>query len=257
MTELNLSARASGPDFSHIKDAIFPTATIGNGWWAINASVISGFIIVFAIVIVAVILRLTVIRKWKVVPTAGQMFLEYIVTFFDKSAKDNTEEFSVFMGPYTMGAACYICFGVLIELVGLRPAVADISACLALALSTFVCIHSFGFARNKYKRMIHYVNPINVVTDIAVPVSLTFRLFGSVLSGLVIMELIYIVITPLAMWILPLGLPAALSPLFTLFHAFIQAYIFAVLSNIFVQEAIEHVASSPKRVKRKEIKRSI
>ena len=222
MTELFLAANTSGPDFSHLKDSIFPIRTIGSGWWAINASVLSGFIVVFIVILVAVVLRLTVIRKWKVVPTAGQMFLEYIVTFFDKSAADNTEEFSVFMGPYTMGAACYICFGVLIELVGLRPAVADISACLALAMSTFVCIHSFGFVRHKYKRMIHYANPINVVTDIAVPVSLTFRLFGSVLSGLVIMELIYIVITPIAIWILPLGMPAALSPLFTLFHAFIH-----------------------------------
>lgn len=250
MTEL-LQAKTStgGLDFSHIKDAIFPTGTIGSGWWAINASVLSGFIVVFVLIVVALIFRLTVIKNWKVVPSGPQMFLEYLVTFFDKSAEENTEEFSVFMGPYTMGAACYICFGVLIELFGLRPAVADISACLALAMSTFVCIHCFGFVKNKQKRLLHYTNPINIVTDIAVPISLTFRLFGSVLSGLVIMDLIYIVINDIAIFILPLGLPAALSPLFTLFHAFIQAYIFAILSNIFVQEAIEHIEKTPKMKK--------
>lgn len=247
MTELTRTASASGGlDFSHIKDAIFPTGTIGSGVWAINASVISGFIVVLVLIIVALIFRFTVIKNWKVVPSGAQMFLEYIVTFFDKSAEENTEEFSVFMGPYTMGAACYICFGVLIELFGLRPAVADISACLALAMSTFVCIHCFGFVKNKHKRLLHYTNPINIVTDVAVPISLTFRLFGSVLSGLVIMDLVYMVINNIAIFILPLGLPAALSPLFTLFHAFIQSYIFAILSNIFVQEAIEHIEKKPK-----------
>ena len=100
-----------------------------------------------------------------------------------------TEEYSGLMGPYTLGAATYICCGVLIEMFGLRPAIADLGACVALALCTFIFIHTLGFAKKKVTADLpHYLNPINIVTDFAVPVSMTFRLFGSILSGMVIMD---------------------------------------------------------------------
>ena len=122
------------------------------------------------------------------------MFLEWLVTFFDKSADEMTEEYSGLMGPYTLGAAAYICCGVLIEMFGLRPAIADIGACFALALCTFLFIHTLGFHKNKARRLLHFLNPINIVTDLSVPVSMTFRLFGSILSGMVIMDMIYILV---------------------------------------------------------------
>ena len=163
-----------------------------------------------------------------------------------------TEEYSGLMGPYTLGAAAYICCGVLIELFGLRPAIADVGACVALALCTFIFIHTLGFMKNKHRRLKHYLNPINIITDLAVPVSMTFRLFGSILSGMVIMDLIYIIVEGIWYTVLPVFLPAIVTPLFTLFHAFIQSYVFASLSLTFVSEAIEPV---PKREKRKRKKK--
>lgn len=158
-----------------------------------------------------------------------------------------TENYSKMMGPYTFGAAAYICCGVLIEMFGLRPAIADIGACFALALCTFLFIHTLGFAKNKIRRFTHYLNPINIVTDLSVPVSMTFRLFGSILSGMVIMDMVYILVESIWYFGLPLILPAVLTPLFTLFHAFIQSYVFASLTLTFVQEAIE---SPPKKLKK-------
>ncbi len=235
-----------------LTEKIFPSNVVDNGWLVINDSVISGFIVVAVLLIVALILRLTIIRHWKTTPTGGQMFLETIVTFFDKSADDMTEEYSGLMGPYTLGAAAYICCGVLIELFGLRPAIADVGACVALALCTFIFIHTLGFIKNKHRRLKHYLNPINIITDLAVPVSMTFRLFGSILSGMVIMDLIYFIVEGIWYTALPIFLTAILTPLFTLFHAFIQSYVFASLSLTFVSEAIEPV---PKREKRKRKKK--
>ena len=240
------------PDFSGLRDAIFPETVFEIGGFRVNNSVISGFIVVFAILLVALIFRLTVIRKWKTTPSPLQMFLEWLVCFFDKSADEMTEKYSGLMGPYTFGAAAYICCGVLIEMFGFRPAIADIGACFALALCTFLFIHTLGFAKNKFRRLTHYLNPINIVTDISVPVSMTFRLFGSILSGMVIMELVYICVQEIWFIGLPLILPAILSPLFTLFHAFIQSYVFASLTLTFVQEALEPV---PKKERRRSKKR--
>lgn len=239
-------------DFSSLAEKIFPKNIVEKGFFAINDSVISGFIVVAVILIVALILRLTVIRKWKTTPTGGQMFLEWLVCTFDRQAEESTENYARFMGPYTFGAAAYICCGVLIELLGLRPVMADVCACLALALCTFLFIHVFGFAKKRFRRLLHYINPINIITDVAVPVSMTFRLFGSILSGMVIMELVYILVE--AIWFagVPLILPAILTPLFTLFHAFIQSYVFASLTITFVGEAIEVPPKKKKRKKRKE-----
>ena len=162
-----------------------------------------------------------------------------------------SEKYSGLMGPYTLGAAAYICCGVLIELFGLRPAIADVCACLALALCSFLFIHTLGFVKNKQRRLLHYVNPINIITDLAVPVSMTFRLFGSILSGMVIMDLIYIVVESIWYFGLPVVIPAILTPIFTLFHALIQSYVFASLTLTFVSEAIETRPKKPKK-KRKQ-----
>ena len=237
--------------FAELNEKVFPRKVVDLGWLTINESVISGFIVVALILLAALILRLTIIRKWKTTPTGGQMFLEWLVTFFDKSADELTENYSGLMGPYTFGAAAYICCGVLIELFGLRPAIADLGACLALALCTFFFIHALGFVKNKGRRLLHYVNPINIITDLAVPVSMTFRLFGSILSGMVMMDLVYILVEGIWYIGLPLILPAILTPLFTLFHAFIQSYVFASLTLTFVQEAIEVPPKKEKKKKRK------
>lgn len=245
---MNFTTQLLAADFSELGEKVFPKDIIVIGGFRINDSVISGFIVVAVILLAALILRLTVIRHWKTTPTPAQMFLEWLVSFFDKSADEMTENYSGLMGPYTLGAAVYICCGVLIEAFGFRPAIADIGACFALALCTFLFIHTFGFMKNKARRFIHYLNPINIITDISVPVSMTFRLFGSILSGMIIMDMIYLLIEGIWYIGLPLILPAVLTPLFTLFHAFIQSYVFASLTLTFVQEAIE---TPPRRQKKK------
>lgn len=245
-----MTDRILAADFSELGEKVFPKTVFEIGGFRINDSVISGFIIVAVILLIALILRLTVIRKWKTTPTPMQMFLEWLVSFFDKSADEMTENYSGLMGPYTFGAAVYICCGVLIEAFGFRPSIADVGACLALALCSFMFIHTFGFMKNKGRRLFHYLNPINLVSDISVPVSMTFRLFGSILSGMIIMDLIYILVGSVWYWGLPLILPAVLTPLFTLFHAFIQSYVFASLSLTFVQEAIESPPRKPKKNKK-------
>lgn len=246
----NFSSQMLAIDFSELAEKIFPNThehVIEWGWFVVNDSVFSGFIVVIVLLLIALILRLTIIRKWKTTPTGGQMFLEWLVCFFDKSAEEMTEQFSGLMGPYTFGAAAYICCGVLIELFGLRPAIADLGACIALALCSFLFIHTLGFVKNKGRRLLHYVNPINIVTDLAVPVSMTFRLFGSILSGMVIMDMVYILVEGIVFAVVPVVLPAILTPLFTLFHALIQSYVFASLTLTFVQEAIE---TPPRKLKK-------
>ncbi len=196
----------------------------------VNPSFYTAFAVSVFLILIAVILRLTVIRHMKNVPGKIQGILETIVGGFSNMAEG---KYGNFVGGYILVAALYVGLGTLVELFGFRPIMADLNACLAMGISTFGLIFFFGFKSHGVKRFKHYLNPINLITDLAVPVSMSFRLFGSIVSGLLIMELCYsFVFTSYVV-------PVAVSVITTLFHAFIQAYIFATLSTLFIAEAAE------------------
>ncbi|MBR1746707.1 MAG: F0F1 ATP synthase subunit A [Clostridia bacterium] len=196
----------------------------------VNPSYYTGFAVMAILVVAAIILRLTVVRHMKRVPGKVQSVLELIVGGFSKMAEG---EYGGFVGAYIMVAAIYVCLGTLVELLGFRPIMADLNACLALGISTFGLIFFFGFKKKGLARFKHFANPINIITDLAVPVSMSFRLFGSIVSGLLISELIY------SFMFTSFVFPVIVSVITTLFHALIQAYVFATLSTLFIQEATE------------------
>ena len=215
---------------------VFPetvmTLTIGSFTWEISNAVVSVWITVGILILFAVIFRYVIFPKFKTVPGGFQSFMEWIVCSFDNMAKENVHGLSPFMGPVAFATAAFICIGTLTETLGIRPPNTDINVCLALALITFVLIHVIGVIKKGLgKRLKRYVTVIPLLTDIAVPVSMTFRMYGSILSGFLMMALIFNALSAV--------IPAFCYMLFTLFHALIQSYVFAVLTLSFVSEAIE------------------
>ena len=78
------------------------------------------------------------------------------------------------------------------------------------------------------------LTPINIIGELAVPLSLSLRLFGNILSGTVMMGLIY----GLLPIFLKLGLPAVLHIYFDLFSGAIQTYVFCMLTMVYVTDKI-------------------
>lgn len=179
------------------------------------------------ILLFCLIVRIFVIPKFKNVPSKFQMFLEGLVNFFENITDDSITKYKGFISVYIFTASLYICIGTLIELLGLRPVLSDINACIAMALFTYLQIMIYSLINKGPVKGILYS-----VKEVTVAISFSFRLFGSILSGLLIMELVYSFI-----W-LSFVVPAILSVVFTLFHAFIQSYVFAMLSSLFLGEAI-------------------
>lgn len=125
-------------------------------------------------------------------------------------------------------------------LFGLRPPTADYGVTLPLALFTFCIIHFCGIKKNKGK---HFTNlfqpvpilfPINLISEIATPLSLSVRLFGNIMSGTVLMGLVYGMF-PL---LFKLGIPAVMHVYFDIFSGCIQAYVFAMLTMVYVNDKI-------------------
>jgi F-type H+-transporting ATPase subunit a len=78
------------------------------------------------------------------------------------------------------------------------------------------------------------VFPIKIVTDLAIPVSLACRLFGNMLGGMIVMDLLYMALGNAAV-----GIPSILGLYFNVFHPLIQTFIFVTLSLTFINEAVE------------------
>ena len=73
--------------------------------------------------------------------------------------------------------------------------------------------------------------PMNIIGEMAIIISLSFRMFGNILAGLIILGLLY---NMLPWWALAVGLPAALHVYFDLFAGVLQAFIFCMLSMSFI-----------------------
>ena len=222
---------------SAIEISISPEKAFNIGSFEVTGTMVSAFVTMLVLVIFAAVVRIFFIPRWAKndrKPSAFRMFIESMVNMFDSAASEQTESYSGFVGPLYFSLAAFIALGTLIEMTGLRPPTSDLNAALALGLLSFVTIAALGFHKKKARRLIHYCNPINIVSDAVVPLSLALRLFGSVFSGYVIMHLLYSL--PLFAQI---ALPAAASVVFTIFHALIQSYIFMFLSMNFIGEAIE------------------
>lgn len=148
----------------------------------------------------------------------------------------NAPKFANYVG--SLGA--FLIVSNLSGLFGLRAPTADYGVTLPLALITWVMIQFNGF---KYQKMgkikglfepIFLFFPINLISEFATPVSMSLRLFGNILSGSVMLALVYGLLPKAAVLIWP----AALHGYLDVFSGAIQAYVFMMLTMVFVADAI-------------------
>ena len=212
-----------------------------------NPAFISGVIVTAIILVFAAIVRIFVIPKFKMVPGKFQMLLEQWVGLFDGMAKTNSPHRNGFLGAYIFGAGAYIFVGTIFELFGLQavttngtsislPApLSDVNAAIAIGCLSYLIILSGGIAGNKLKGV------GMTLKDFSLPISMSFRLFGALLSGLLVTELVYYYIN------LSFVLPVIVGVLFTLLHALIQTYVLTMLTAMYFGEVSE---PQPKKVKK-------
>ena len=113
----------------------------------------------------------------------------------------------------------------------------DVNTTLGLAIASSLAIH-FYFLKNKgFGHWIgHFFKPfslfvvMNLVEEVARPITLAMRLFGNILAGEILLEVLY----ALAPWLVPMIWIA-----FSLFVGAVQAYIFTTLVSIYLKESVE------------------
>lgn len=204
----------------------------------VTDAVCISWIVSVGLIIFGFIVRFYIFPRFQDVPRGLQNILELLVEWVYSFSRDSVHEFSGELAPYIGTLLLYLGFANTIELWGLRPPTTYIVTTFALSIITFFLINFYGIRKKglwgrlkDYGKPVPFIAPIKALSDLAVPVSLASRMFGNILGGLVVMELIRKV--------MPIVAPAFLSIYFTLFDGLIQTYIFITLSLTFIGEAIE------------------
>jgi len=170
------------------------------------------------------------------------VLLEMIVEFLAQIVSDMMGRPAT---PYLslLGALCI--FIAVANIIGVVPVVTtptkDLNTPVALALVVFFSVHYFGIRelglRGYIKRLASpiFMLPLELISQVSRTLSLSVRLFGNIISGEIIVAVIFSLVPVIA----PLPLQ-----IFTMFTGLLQAYIFTVLASVYVGAALE-ASTSP------------
>lgn len=199
-------------------------------------------------IITAVLLLIGVIARKKIkaagsgdIPGAFQNALEMGMEALEGMAQGilgaNARRFVNYIGTIFL----FILFCNLSGLFGLRAPTADFGVTFLMGMFTFFIVNYQGL---KNRGVGHFTSlfqpipvlfPINVIGEIANPISISLRLFANLLSGVIIMGLWY----GMMPWFAKIGIPAALHVYCDLFSGCIQTYVFCMLTMVYINDKME------------------
>lgn len=155
----------------------------------VNPGLISAFTVTGILLVAAALLRVFAVPRFRLVPGKLQLVLETAVGMFDNLAKSNSPHRNRFLGAYVFGAGAYIFVSTIFELSGAQaittaghtvalPApLSDINGAIAMGCLSYLAILSGGIFSNGLRGV------GRTLKEFSLPISMSFRLFGAMLSG--------------------------------------------------------------------------
>lgn len=199
------------------------------------------------------IFSLVATRNLKREPKGLQLFVEELVKVINGLTKQNMGEHNTSFAPYVGTLLIFIGLSNVAGLFGFRPPTADLNTTMCLSITTFVLTQFFGLKSKGlgnyskgFLQPMPFLLPLNIIGELANPVSLGFRLFGNIVAGVIIMSLLYGALGGFTEMLLGLtvplfqtGVPAILHIYFDLFAGLLQSFIFTMLTMVFISGAME------------------
>ncbi len=233
---------SAGADIDIMVHGLFSYELFGQTFWITTTHVC--VLIVMLVLLVFSIAANRAMKHASEVPSGFQNVVELIVEMLDKMVHGVMGKKGERFANYISTIFMFILLSNISGLFGLRPPTADYGVTLPLALITFCMINFCQFKYSSLKEI--WVDkcsplppwlplwlPINLIGDFAVPVSLSLRLFANVLSGTIIMALIYALLSKFAyFW------PGVLHVYFDIFSGSIQTYVFCMLTMTYISNAM-------------------
>lgn len=234
-----LASNADNIDF--MIHGILKVNFFGNEVWITTSH--ACIVIVMALMLIFAVVANRKLKRATEVPDGFQNVIELIIETLDGVVKSTMGKWAPRFVNYISTIFIFILLSNISGLFGLRPPTADYGTTLALALITFSMIWFNKFKHQTPKQLwtdmcsplppwLPIWFPINLISELAIPVSLSLRLFANVLSGTVIMALVYGLLR-----IIALAWPSVLHVYFDLFSGAIQTYVFCMLTMTYVTQA--------------------
>ena len=215
---------------------LFSYKLFGQTFW-ITTTHVSILIISLTLIVLAIIVRIK-LKPYNETPGTLQTIAEMAVEFVDNTAYGAMNKYAPKYLNYIGTLFLFILCSNISGLVGLRPPTADYGTTLILGIISFFLIQFAAWrynAKGSFKGLfepIFLFLPVNLISEIATPISLSLRLFGNVVSGTVIMGLLYGLLPVIATsW----GIPSFLHVYFDIFSGAIQTYVFCMLTMTFTR----------------------
>ncbi|MCR4721258.1 MAG: F0F1 ATP synthase subunit A [Lachnospiraceae bacterium] len=230
------------------------------GRFPLSETLIVSWIVMLVITLLCIFLT----HNMKVVKISRRQALaEWLVEAANKFVIGNMGQSFAYFVPFVAALFALSVFSNLIGLLGVRSPTADLNTEAGWAIVVFVIITAqkikasgFGGYLLGFTKPIPLLTPFNVLSELSTPISMACRHFGNILSGIVINGLIYAALAgassalfgliPGAVGnllstipILDVGIPAILSFYFDWFTGVMQAYIFCMLTTMYIANAAE------------------
>jgi F-type H+-transporting ATPase subunit a len=181
-------------------------------------------------------------------PGALQVLLENLLSMMENTIASILPGRVELVFPFVATLWIYIFLSSLLGIVpGLSSPTSDLSVTAALAISVFFSVHWFGLRANGFKVYIrHYLEPnpimlpFHIISEVSRTLALAIRLFGNVMS----LELAAILVLMVAGLLVPIPLL-----MLHIVESLIQAYLFGVLSLIYIAGGIQSQESGLQKSK--------
>ena len=231
----------------------------------LTPTITNSVLIIASLTIFFIICGMTIKRADPTRPSKGFMaFIEFIYSAICDFAANSIGEQGHRFIPFVVTVASYLALANMAGLLGLRPPTSDINITVALAIITLTYIMLSGiFSKGLWRYLKDtYIGdirglllvlfiPISIIGEFSKIVSLSFRLFGNVVSGaLLISLLIGALVWGFTMWpvggmlssVFNIGLLPVVSAYFDIFAGLMQTFIFCTLTTMWIKSAVESEA---------------
>ena len=211
-------------------------------------------IISWVVMLILIVGSLILTKRLKIIPSGAQAILETGVDFLNNFTKSQFGSYAKYLGPYMGSLFLFLLVANIIPVLSpvevkafgfeftppffIRPPTRDINVTAALAVISILLVIICGFSARGFagwfKNLLHplpMMLPFNIMEFGTRLISLALRLFGNMLGGFILMNLIE--------GLLPVALPMLFSLYFDFFDGVVQAAIFVFLTSLYISEAVK------------------
>ena len=189
---------------------------------------------------IVLIIAFLAVRNLSLVPRGWQNVIEMVVEGLQAQMKGTMGKGGMFLAPFIISLFMFLLVSNWLGLIpGMASPTNDLNTTLGLALLVIVMVHVLGVVRKGGHYIGHFFKPtpifviINAIEEIAKPITLSFRLFGNILAGEI---LIIILLKLMPIW---MPVPSVIWLAFSIFIGAVQAFIFTMLAMAYFANAVK------------------